>query len=59
MEKLKDVVKDQGRNFIWLADKLGVTTQTVRNWRINGRIPRVYKQAICGLLDIEDLEIKD
>lgn len=60
METLKNAIRMQGRSVNWLSRQLDVTRQTVWNWTTGKtKIPKVYKEKICSLLDVEDLHIQD
>jgi ribosome-binding protein aMBF1 (putative translation factor) len=60
MKTLKEELKSQGRSFRWLATKISRTEQTIKQWRQSKTpCPEVYKEKICSLLGVEELEIKD
>lgn len=58
MNKLKDILKEQGRSHKWLASKLEVSPATIRNWINNKTKPDIDEVVdICKILciNIEEL----
>jgi len=53
MNKLAETLEAQGRRQSWLAEQIGVTPATIRNWIIGQTAPTVEQaQTISWLLDV-------
>lgn len=58
MNKIKVILKEQGRSQTWLAEKLGMSTVTVANYCNNKNQPKVetlYEIARLLGVDVQDL----
>lgn len=54
MNKIKLILKEQGRSQIWLADRLGLSTVTITNYCNNKNQPKMETlYEIAGLLDVD------
>jgi putative transcriptional regulator len=57
MNRIKDVLKEQGRTQTWLADKIGKSYGVVTNYCNNNRQPTV--QVLREIAQILDVDVRD
>ena len=58
MNKLKDILKKQGRSQLWLANQLEITKSTMSTWcnnRTQPSLEKLYKIAEILNVDVTDL----
>jgi putative transcriptional regulator len=54
MNKIKDVLRSQGRTQIWLANQLEITKSTMSGWCTNATQPPIEKlYKVAELLGVE------
>ena len=51
MEKVVKHLQDHGISKRWLARQIGVSDQTVQNWKNGKKISKAHKIAIAAVLD--------
>ena len=58
--KLKKILNKRGITQVWLANAIGVSSQTVNNW-CNGHYPmsKIKKEAVAKALGINSKDLKD
>ncbi len=58
MNKLKDILRYQGRSNKWLAQQLGKSENTIGSWCANKTQPKLSDiDKICKLLNIKSTDI--
>ena len=57
MNKIKLILKEQGRSQTWLADKIGLSTVTIANYCNNKNQPKM--ETLYEIADLLDVDVKD
>ena len=54
-ERLRKTITAAGRDYHWLAERVGVDPKTVERWVLQDRVPhRVHRQAAAALLEQDE-----